>query len=126
MHFQALDIPSQDIPLRDYLAGRGLRGGAPVPPELAGALADYQLRPDIVALERARRAVPGYRFLRIADPRSVQTFLVVQGPEGRLGGVWNLNPLRQRGGEIVSLSALDPRGIERFTDRGEPWLRFDP
>lgn len=126
MHFQALDIPSQDIPLRDYLAGRGLRGGAPVPPELAGALADYQLRPDIVALERARRAVPGYRFLRIADPRSVQTFLVVQGPEGRLGGVWNLNPLRQRGGEIVSLSALDAPRIERFTDRGEPWLRFDP
>lgn len=122
--FAALDIRSQTIALKSFIAEHP-RGAAIGPPAaLQQALQRFQSQPDVVDLYQLVRQWPEYRFLRLEDPESLQSFITVFRPDDTLQGIWNLNPLNLDAGEVLPRSTLASSQIDQFIRSSSAWLIF--
>ncbi|MCB1824099.1 MAG: poly-gamma-glutamate biosynthesis protein PgsC/CapC [Candidatus Competibacteraceae bacterium] len=119
--FDALEIETLRASLERDIAGRPL-SAEPLPPGWQSILHAYLERRDIVDLWRLR-AWPGRRYLRLLDPDTQMTFLLVLDRRNHLQGVANLAP-RQPRREMVADLPPTAEQIARFTASQVGWLRF--
>jgi len=115
LHFAALDIPTEQLDLRQYLLRQTPGVAAPQP--LRRRMLEYQLAPDIVGLRALQQEFPNYRLARAIDRDSQLAFLLVHDAQGRLLGAFNLKPRQPY--EALTLRPQDtPATLDRFLFRG--------
>lgn len=120
--FDALEIETLRANLERHIAEQPL-SAKPLPPGWQSALRAYQERRDIVELRRLQ-TWPKQRYLRLLDPDTQMTFLLVLDQRNHLQGVANLAP-RQPRQEVVADLPPTADQIARFKASQVGWLRFE-
>ena len=123
--FNSLGIETQERDLGEFVFQAAVDAtGRPLPEDLLEAIERYQRSADIVTLARIRDHWPDFRWSRVIDRDSRQSFLALYGRQGRLRAVANLNP-RQTGSVIrVSQRAPDTALVSRFIETRAAILEF--
>lgn len=125
LRFNSLGVGTTEHDLSLFVAGNHPGGGdTVVPVELIEALSRYQRTADVVTLARIRGQWPEYRWDRLIDRDSRQTFLVLRDAKQGLQLIANLNPRRRH--TITRVSRLDPepKSINRFVETRSAMLVF--
>lgn len=126
-HFETLGIAAQHSDLASFIQSYQPRlRTRPLPADLRQELARYQRQPDIVSLYRLQQQWPRYRYLRVVDPSTLQSFIAVEDEERYLAGLWNLNPLRQGTQWRIPSAAVSTDKLDQFMNTGAAWLVFAP
>jgi hypothetical protein len=120
--FRALGIETIETDLVSMVATRaeaGLADGTPA--GLRAAIGHYLDNADIVTLRRLQVEWSDYRWQRLIDRDSRQSFLAVYDLQDRLHLVVNLHPRRPEG--VVMLRAVGAgETVRRFIDTRSAWL----
>jgi hypothetical protein len=121
--FRALGVPTREADLFRVVS-QGFREGskANVPPELKQAIRAYTETYDVAALQRIVTSWPQYRYQRVIDISSKQSFLAVYEPSGGLCLVANLSPRAPYVTMTVQPGQLDRARVNRFIDARMTWL----
>ena len=117
LRFNSLGLATTERDLGVFVAAQRDTALAPVlPDELRAAIRRYQESGDVVTLARIRAQWPGYRWERVIDRDTRQSFLAVFDGGERLRLLANLNP-RQRD-RVVQLAAgpADDAAVRRFVE----------
>ncbi len=94
--FAAVGIATEEIPLYTYLLDKAQwEKTRSIPPELGETIDTYTQYRDIIALRRLTVQWPRYRFRRIIDRNTRQSFLLVHTPASKLVFVANLSPVNR-------------------------------
>lgn len=124
--FRALGIPTVDADLAQYIAVRPEAGPfGPVDPALRSQVDLYRTRQDIVALQRLLSRWPSYRYERVIDRSSKQSFLLIRASEARLPLVANLSELTGKAPHTVRAKGTEADEVRRFIDSRASWLEFE-
>ena len=117
LRFNSLGVDTRERDLGSFVGQQP--GGNPavtLPDGLVDAIRSYQNTGDIVTLARLREQWPDYRWERVIDRDSRQSFLALFDPGEQLRLVANLNP-RQRDAVIrVDAQTVDGAVISRFVE----------
>ena len=123
--FNALDIPSNDMPLYQKLAFDTSPGSSKtIPVDLRNALTEYIQAHDIVVLSSLLTRWSDYKFERLIDIDSKQAFLLVYFPSGELAIVANLTPGQTDKIVKVGVNNIDRLLIEEYINSRSAWLEF--
>lgn len=122
--FEALNIPTVQTNLEQYLLAEPPLVAALPPPDWQAALQAYLRRRDIVALRRLQEW-PEYRYQRLIDQDTQMAFLLTLDAQGRLLAVANLAP-RQPEEWVVADQPPTGEQLARFKSRQAGGLRFAP
>ena len=123
--YAALRIATLDIAVPEYAAAYGTEGGFQPDDALRAMMARYGNSRSILALQEiAAHAAPA-RLLRILDPVSGTSYLLLTNPgDNRLRAVASLSPALS---PSLSISAdADPAALERALSAAPAWLTFGP
>jgi hypothetical protein len=123
--FRELGIPSVVTDLSSYLASLGTQApSATVPDRLRGLIERYMRNHDTIALRVLRHDWPQFRFERLLDQNSGQTFLIISASRTQLPVVVNLTAPAQSGKTTVSSAGIDQERIDYFMNSRAGWLEF--
>jgi hypothetical protein len=111
--FQAIGIPTVEQELYEHLRSLNAERTASEPPiDLIETVRAYRENGDIMHLHRLVQTWPDYRFLRLIDIATDQSFLLVQ-PDERTAP-WVFNVEGSQSNEELSLDELDDQAVRRF------------
>jgi hypothetical protein len=79
---------------------------------------------DVVSLNRLLKQFEGYRYERLIDISSKQSFILVSSTEGCLVAVANLLPLNTSTGLDVNAGTVTRDVVEEFVNSRSAWLRL--
>jgi hypothetical protein len=123
--FRALGIPSFEADLYSHLAATPAQHDSPVlPDELRRLVGRYVANRDVLALHALRQQWRQFRFERLLDPNSGQTFLLISGARNRFPVVVNLGADGAEATTSVVSESLDAQRIEHFIASRAGWLEF--
>ena len=123
--FRSLDITTSERDLGAFIVQESSIGrSAALPPLLRETIQRYQVSGDIVTLARLDSSWPGYRWERVIDRDSRQSFLTVFDRQARLMLVANLNPNRLDAAVRTSRERPDRMTIARFIETRSALLEF--
>lgn len=123
--FREMGIPSVVTDLYSYLASLGAQApSSSVPEGLRELLDRYMRNRDTIALRVLRQNWPQFRFERLLDQNSGQTFLIVSASRMQLPVVANLTASAKSGKTTVISVGLDQKRIDYFMNSRLGWLEF--
>jgi hypothetical protein len=125
LRFRALGIASTEQDLGEFVRQhRDATTKASLPGDLRAAIRRYQNRSDVVTLARIREHWPGYRWQRVIDRDSRQSFLAVFGKNNALALLANLNPRQQDAVIQIDAHGADGSAIKQFLNTRAALLEF--
>lgn len=123
--FEALDIPMIQADLFETIHNeKKCLTESPLPSELITTMADYMETGDVVSLNRLLKEFGKYRFERLLDVSSKQSFMLVSARDGCLIAVANLLPLDSSTGLDANRKTLNREIVEEFVNSRCAWLRL--
>jgi len=125
--FETLGIPTLTVGPYEALAPALARHGAggPPPQAMVDTLSAYLERRDILALRRLQAAFPDWRYRRLLDPASRQTFLAIARADDAPTALVNLTP-RDPASRVTLAPALFGRDeVSGYVDARTAWLVLD-
>jgi len=123
--FEALDIPTIQADLFETIHNdKQCLTESRLPSELVSTIADYMETGDVVSLNRLLIQFGGYRYERLIDISSKQSFILVSSKEGCLVAVANLLPLNTSTGLDVNAGTVTRDVVEEFVNSRSAWLRL--
>jgi len=125
--FRTLEIPSIVNDLHSHLTSLGTQSPSPaVPDGLRTLIARYATHRDTIALHALRQEWPQFRFARLLDQNSGQTFLLVSTSRSQLPAVANLTAHETTSAATVVSNDVDQDRIDHFISSRAWWLEFKP
>lgn len=126
LRFNALAIETTELDLGVFVGqSRAAATGLPLPVGLREAIQHYQTRGDIVTLARIRSQWPNYRWKRVIDRDSRQSFLAFFDRATGLRLVANLNPRHHDAVVRIDPGAPDVAMVSRFVETRSALLEFE-
>lgn len=123
--FRLAGIASVETDLDTHLTRLGTQAPSPVVPDgLRALLARYINHRDIIALHALRPEWPQYRFERLVDQNSGQTFLLISTARLHLPAVVNLAARARTVSDTVVSHGIDHERISHFVSSRAGWLAF--
>jgi hypothetical protein len=125
LRFRALGIASSEQDLGEFVRQhRDAAATSSVPDDLRAAIRRYQGSSDVVTLARIRELWPDYRWQRVIDRDSRQSFLAVFDKNKELELLANLNPRQQDA--VIHFDAHGPGSgaIKQFLNTRAALLEF--
>lgn len=128
--FNALRIPTVEADLYQHLMASAVeKPFGQIPPDLYELVDGYLQNKDIVALQSMINTWSNFRFERVIDKNSKQSFLLIYRDSSRLPLVINLSPIIRDGtmglkSEPVMIGNLDRDQVRRFIDSRVAWLEL--
>jgi len=123
--FRAVGIPSFEADLYRHLAARPAQQDSPIlPDELRRLVGRYVSSHDVLALHALRQQWRQFRFERLLDQNSGQTFLLISATRNQLPVVVNLSTETIESTESIVNESLDAKRIEHFIASRTGWLEF--
>lgn len=120
--FAALEIPTRQADLYQYLAGLPASSGGAPPPAWREAARAYLERRDILNLRQLRNW-PEFHYERLLDRDTQQAFLLALDAAGRPRLALNLMP-RQLDSQVIASTPPQAHQVEQFKTAGAGWLLF--
>lgn len=125
--FRTMEIPSIATDLYTHLSSLGTQATSPaVPNGLRTLITRYATQRDVITLHALPQEWPQFRFARLADQNSGQTFLLVSTPHERFPAVANLTTHEDTREVTVLSEGLNRERIEHFINSRAGWLEFTP
>ncbi|MFM9842548.1 MAG: poly-gamma-glutamate biosynthesis protein PgsC/CapC [Dongiaceae bacterium] len=123
--YAALRIATLDIAVAEYAAVYGTEGGFQPDAALRAMMARYGNSRSILALQEIAAHTAPARLVRILDPVSGTSYLLLTNPEdNRLRAVASLSPADS---PSLSISAVaGPAALQQALAASPPWLTFGP
>ncbi len=122
--FNALRVPTQEMPLYQVVANTTLAPSTLIPEALRSKLDRYLKTQDIIVLSEVRSVWPGYEMKRLIDTDSKQAFLLLYAPDGKLALVVNLVPGKMEKSITAPLVNVKQTVVAEFVESHAPWLEF--
>lgn len=122
--FTSLGISTTENDLHGILSSVGRNGSSKLPTELRNMLLSYLRSQDVVVLHALKNSWPTYRFSRVIDINTKQTFLIVAATDGRPAGILNLNPRRPMQTLVLPVKDLSRKALASYIDSRTALLEF--
>jgi hypothetical protein len=124
-HFTALKIPTVEKRLYDHLEALGPRGGLVVVDEKIRALIErYADTQDLVALHTACSLGKAFRFERVIDSDSQQSFLLIHGSDKQFPLVANVGIRPAAAALLIKSRSVDRERIAEYVRTRATWLEI--
>jgi hypothetical protein len=125
LRFGVLGIQTVERDLANYIVEKGDVGeSGRLPSQLRETIASYLNNADVVTLRRLQLQWPSYRWERVIDRNSRQSFLTVFDDGSRLRLVANLNPRKKDAVVAVRVEQPEIAPVNRFIESRSAWLEF--
>jgi len=125
--FRTLGIPSIVTDLHSHLTSLATQSPSPaVPDGLRTLIARYVKYRDTLALQVLPQEWPQFRFARLLEQNSGQTFLLVSTSRSQLPAVANLTALESTSAATVVSDGVHQDRIDHFISSRAGWLEFTP
>lgn len=122
--FRSLAISTIERDMNEFLGQSRIGESSTLPPALRSDLASYLKSHDVVILQSLIDRYPGFRFQRLIDINTKQSFLLVYNPSSELALIVNLFPRARDKSLIIGIRQPGAENGSSFINSGATFLEF--